>query len=86
MAAPTVVCWRRNQVAALAASALGPELLPWAREYTNDLNEAHFLVHQVVSQLAVRFDTVRVHEARTLMTVVAQQNGIAGRTLETTLD
>jgi hypothetical protein len=62
-------------------SALGPQLLPWAREYTNDLNEAHFLVHQVVLRLAVRVDTVRVDEARTLMTAVAQRNGIAGRTL-----
>jgi len=62
-------------------SALGPELLPWAREYTNDLNEAHFLVHQVVSQLAVRTDAARIQEARALMMAVAQQNGIAGRTL-----
>lgn len=34
--------------------ALGPELVPWAREYTNDLNEAHFLVHQVLAQLSRR--------------------------------
>ena len=61
-------------------STLGPELLPWAREYTNDLNEAHFLVHRVVSQLALRGDTARVHEARALMTAVAQRHGIAGRT------
>lgn len=62
-------------------SSLGPELLPWAREYTDDLNEAHFLVHQVVSQLAVRADIARVDEAHALMMVVAKQSGIAGRTL-----
>lgn len=61
-------------------STLGPELLPWAREYTNHLNEAHFLVHQVVSQLALRDDAVRVREARALMTAVAHRNGIARRT------
>ncbi len=63
--------------------ALGPELLPWAREYTNDLNEAHFLVHQVVSRLARRTviedEPVAVDDARSLMSAVARQNGIAGR-------
>lgn len=55
--------------------ALGPELLPWAREHTNDLNEAHFLVHQVVTRLVrdIEADNERVgiHEARTLMATVA---------------
>jgi len=62
---------------------LGPELLPWARQYTNDLNEAHFLVHQVVSSLAGRsgFDDepVAIDDARRIMSAVARQNGIAGR-------
>ena len=62
-------------------STLGPELLPWAREYTNDLNEAHFLVHQVVLKLAARADAASVNEARALMTAVAQRNGVAGRTV-----
>jgi hypothetical protein len=64
-------------------SALGPELLPWAREYTNDLNEAHFLVHQVVSRLTRRAviedEPVAVDDARALMSAVARQSGIAGR-------
>jgi hypothetical protein len=62
--------------------ALGPELLPWARAYTDDLNEAHFLVHQVVSRLATRSvddEMVAVEDASSLMSVVARQNGIAGR-------
>jgi hypothetical protein len=62
--------------------ALGPELLPWAREYTNDLNEAHFLVHQVVTRLArdsgVESEPIDVDEARALMTRFAQRNGAAG--------
>ncbi|MEQ1809717.1 MAG: hypothetical protein ABL889_07320 [Terricaulis sp.] len=61
---------------------LGPELLPWAREYTNDLNEAHFLVHQVVVRLGGRTgaddDPVGVARARTLMSEVARQSGILG--------
>ncbi len=61
---------------------LGPELLPWAREYTNDLNEAHFLVHQVVSTLTARAlaegQQVAVDDVRTLMSSVARQNRIAG--------
>lgn len=55
--------------------ALGPELLPLAREYTNDLNEAHFLVHQVVTRLVKDtrgdIEPVGFHEARKLMATVA---------------
>lgn len=62
--------------------ALGPELLPWAREYTNDLNEAHFLVHQVVTRLArhigVGDEPVGVDRAQILMSEVARQNDILG--------
>lgn len=62
--------------------ALGPELLPWAREYTNDLNEAHFLVHQVVVRLAGRIsaddEPVGVARAQTLMSEVARQSGLLG--------
>lgn len=62
--------------------ALDPELLPWARAYTNDLNEAHFLVHEVVSQLAARAGIddgpVAVDSAQTLMSEAARQNGIMG--------
>ena len=57
---------------------LGPELLPWAREYTNDLNEAHFLVHQVVVRLGGEDDAVRVARAGTLRSEVARQSGILG--------
>ena len=63
-------------------AALGPELLPWAREYTNDLSEANFLVHQVVSQIAndrgAESKPIGVDEVRALMTSAARQNGIAG--------
>lgn len=63
--------------------ALGPELLPWAREHTNDLNEAHFLVHQVVSRLAghigVDDEQVAVDRAQLLMSEVARQNGVMGQ-------
>jgi hypothetical protein len=62
--------------------ALGPGLLPWAREYTNDLNEAHFLVHQTVSRLAGRVGVndgpIALHRAKSVMSEVARQNGIAG--------
>jgi hypothetical protein len=62
---------------------LGPELLPWARQYTDDLSEAHFLVYQVVASLlrrsAIDDEPVAVDDARGVMSVVARQNGIAGR-------
>ncbi len=63
-------------------ASLGPELLPWAREFTNDLNEAHFLVHQVASRLARRAvnEPVSVDDAHALMAAVARRNKIAGRT------
>lgn len=63
--------------------ALGPELLPWARAYTNDLNEAHFLVLQVVSRLAGQTGgdnkPIAVNRAQALMAEVAGQNNIVGR-------
>jgi len=64
--------------------SLGPELLPWARQYTDDLNEAHFLVHQVIARL-VRHSTldderIAMDDVSGAMSAVARQNGIAGRT------
>jgi hypothetical protein len=63
--------------------ALGPELLPWARAYTNDLSEAHFLVHQVVVRLVQRAaeddGPVGVARAQVLMSELALKSGIVGR-------
>jgi len=62
--------------------ALGPALLPYAREYTNDLNQAHYLVHRVVAHLAVRSgiggEPFVVADARSLMSTFARQDGLAG--------
>jgi hypothetical protein len=62
-------------------AALGPNLLPWASEHTQDLNEAHYLVHEVVAGLTreMRSDPVALDEARTMMATVAQRHGFAGR-------
>lgn len=65
--------------------ALGPGLLPFAREYTDDLNEAQFLVHRVVLRLvnATRAERENCETADViaLMMAVAQTDGIAGRTV-----
>ncbi len=62
-------------------ASLGPELLPWAHEHTKDLNEAHYLVHQVVAGLTreIRSDSVGLAEARAMMATVAQKHGFSGR-------
>lgn len=63
--------------------ALGPELLPWARAYTNDLSEARLLVHQVVMRLVQRAaeddEPVGVARARVLMSELALNGSIVGR-------
>jgi hypothetical protein len=38
--------------------ALGPDLLVWAGEYAEDLNQAHYLVHQVIIRLLAQDRTV----------------------------
>lgn len=62
--------------------ALGPELLPWARAYTNDLNEAHLLVHQLVSRLVRRTgendELFEVARAQVLMSELALESSIVG--------
>jgi hypothetical protein len=82
-----LIAIRRGQdhMSPTQVAALGPELLPWAREYTNDLNEAHFLVHQVVNQIAsdagAENALISVDDVKALMTATAQQSGIAGLVL-----
>lgn len=64
-------------------ATLGPELLPLARGHTNDLSQAHFLVHQVVSRLSREpriSDDIGVNEAQSLMSELAREHGIMGRT------
>jgi hypothetical protein len=65
-----------NQIA-----SVGLELLPWARARTNGSNEAHFLVHQVVTRLmndtGAECETVDVREAKAWLATMAQRNLLA---------
>ena len=57
--------------------ALGPELRALARELTNDLNEACYLTHQVVTRLLSEPDAygrpVDIETARRLLTEAARR-------------
>jgi hypothetical protein len=59
-------------------AVLGPELLPLAREQTHDLNEAHLLVHQVVTRLVreagAESDPLGVEQAEAMIKSAARQN------------
>jgi len=62
--------------------ALGPELRAMAREFTNDLNEACYLTHRVVTQLLsdpeMREKPVDVETARSLLHAAATNAGRTG--------
>jgi hypothetical protein len=55
--------------------ALGPELRAMAREVTNDLNEACYLAHRVVSRLLSEPDSgpLDVETARSLLHEAARE-------------
>jgi hypothetical protein len=56
--------------------ALGPELRALAREFTDDLNEACFMVHHVVSRLLQNPDPetpVDIDRARALLRQTARE-------------